>query len=43
MSAHNDWGLVAQGLEKIPFQSGKILLHSEQGPQFTSKAYHELT
>jgi len=43
MSEHNDWGLVAKGLEKIPCQSEKILLHSDQGPQFTSKAYHELT
>jgi len=42
MSEHNDWGLVAKGLEKIPCQSEKILLHSDQGPQFTSKAYHEL-
>jgi len=43
MSEHNDWGLVAKGLENIPRQSGKITLHSDQGPQFTSKAYHELT
>ena len=43
MSAYNDWGLVAKGLEKIPFQPEKILLHSDQGAQFTSKAYHELT
>jgi transposase InsO family protein len=43
MSEHNDWGLVAKGLEKIPCQSEKIMLHSDQGPQFTSKAYHELT
>jgi len=43
MSEHNDWGLVYKGLEKIPRQTGKILLHSDQGPQFTSKAYHELT
>jgi putative transposase len=43
MSEHNDWGLVAKGLERIPCQPDKILLHSDQGPQFTSKAYHELT
>jgi putative transposase len=43
MSEHNDWGLVAKGLEKIPCQSEKIMLHSDQGSQFTSKAYHELT
>jgi putative transposase len=43
MSGYNDWGLVAKGLEKIPFQPEKILLHSDQGAQFTSKAYHELT
>jgi len=43
MSEHNDWGLVVKGLENIPYKSEKILLHSDQGPQFTSKAYHELT
>ena len=43
MSDHNDWGLVAKGLENIHCQSEKIILHSDQGPQFTSKAYHELT
>jgi transposase InsO family protein len=43
MSERNDWGLVAKGLENIPCQSGRIMLHSDQGPQFTSKAYHELT
>jgi len=43
ISDHNDWGLVAKGLENIPCQSEKIILHSDQGPQFTSKAYHELT
>ena len=43
MSEHNDWGLVAKGFEKIPGQSEKILLHSNQGPQITSKAYYELT
>jgi len=42
MSDHNDWGLVAKGLENIPYQSEKIILHSDQGPRFTSKAYHEL-
>jgi transposase InsO family protein len=43
MSEHNDWRLVDKGLENIPCKPDKILLHSDQGAQFTSKAYHELT
>jgi len=39
----NDWGLVVNALEKIPGNIEKMILHSDQGPQFTSAAYREIT
>ena len=42
LSARNDWGLVAKGLEKLPCNIGAALLHSDQDPQFTSSAYRQL-
>jgi transposase InsO family protein len=39
ISSHNDWGLVVKGLKKLPCQTGGVMLHSDQGPQFTSSAY----
>jgi transposase InsO family protein len=41
ISSHNDWGLVAKGLEKLPRQTKGVMLHSDQGPQFTSSAYRQ--
>lgn len=41
VSPYNDWGLVVKGLEKLPCHAGKTLLHSDQGPQFTSSAYRQ--
>jgi transposase InsO family protein len=42
VSFHNDWGLVAKGLEKLPEQAKKIILHSDQGSQFTSLLYRKI-
>ena len=39
ISSHNDWGLVIKGLEKLPRKTNGVMLHSDQGPQFTSSAY----
>ena len=41
ISSHNDWGLVVKGLKKLPRQTGGVMLHSDQGPQFTSSAYRQ--
>ena len=42
LSDHNDWGLVASGLSSLPpVQKSGYILHSDQGPQFTSSAYRE--
>jgi len=42
LSDHNDWGLVARGLSGLPpIQKSGLILHSDQGPQFTSSAYRE--
>jgi transposase InsO family protein len=41
ISSHNDWGLVVRGLEKLPYQTAGAMLHSDQGPQFTSLAYRQ--
>jgi putative transposase len=41
ISSHNDWGLVVKGLEKLPGQAEGVMLHSDQGPQFTSSAYRQ--
>jgi transposase InsO family protein len=40
VSFHNDWALVYKGFEKLP-AINKAMVHSDQGPQFTSKAYRE--
>jgi putative transposase len=42
VSFHNDWALVKNGLEKLPFQTKKIMLHSDQGSQFTSLLYRKI-
>ena len=41
VSFRNDWGLVMKGLEKLPGQIEGVLLHSDQGSQFTSLAYRK--
>ena len=41
VSTHNDWALVFNTLKKLPEGAGGIMLHSDQGPQFTSAAYKE--
>jgi len=41
ISSHNDWGLVVRGLEKLPCQTDGVILHSDQGAQFTSLAYRQ--
>lgn len=43
VSFHNDWGLVEKGLEKLTGNMQGILLHSDQGVQFTSIQYREIT
>jgi transposase InsO family protein len=42
VSFHIDWGLVAKGLEKLPEQAKEIMLHSDQGSQFTSLPYRKI-
>lgn len=42
VSFHNDWGLVANGLKNISIDK-PAMLHSDQGSQFTSRLYKELT
>jgi len=41
LSDHNDWGLVVNGLKKLPGRLEGAVLHSDQGCQFTSSAYKE--
>ena len=41
VSSHNDWALVVNTLRKLPEQTDGAILHSDQGPQFTSAAYRE--
>ncbi len=43
ISFHNDWCLVAKGLERLDIHNNKILLHSDQGSQFTSRLYKSQT
>jgi transposase InsO family protein len=43
VSFHNDWGLVFNALKNVTLSDGETILHSDQGSQFTSRLYKELT
>jgi len=43
VSYSNDWGLVANCLKELQMNNAEVVLHSDQGPQFTSKLYKEIT
>jgi len=41
ISFSNDWGLVLNCLKNLQIDCAEVILHSDQGPQFTSRLYKE--